>query len=67
MYLRNRRVRIVDSSLVLILTLYLADSVLQKMTHLMIGSEGTLGFIADITYHTVIEHAHKASALLVFA
>lgn len=33
----------------------------------MIGSEGTLGFIADITYHTVIEHAHKASALLVFA
>ncbi|MCQ1057789.1 FAD-binding oxidoreductase [Photobacterium sp. ZSDE20] len=33
---------------------------------LMIGSEGTLGFIADITYNTVIEHPHKASALLVF-
>lgn len=34
--------------------------------HLMIGSEGTLGFIADITYNTVIEHPHQASALLVF-
>ncbi|GHX11673.1 oxidoreductase/iron-sulfur cluster-binding protein [Vibrio cholerae] len=40
---------------------------IEVLTHLMIGSEGTLGFIADITYHTVIEHAHKASALLVFA
>ncbi|SHE31774.1 FAD-binding and (Fe-S)-binding domain-containing protein [Vibrio gazogenes] len=34
--------------------------------HLMIGSEGTLGFIAEITYHTVAEHPFKASALLVF-
>src|SRR4051812_49805973 len=32
----------------------------------MIGSEGTLGFIAEITYRTVPEHAHKASALLLF-
>ncbi|CAM2917336.1 FAD-binding and (Fe-S)-binding domain-containing protein [Vibrio rarus] len=37
------------------------------LQHLMIGSEGTLGFIAEITYNTVIEHAHKASALLVFS
>lgn len=37
------------------------------LEHLMIGSEGTLGFIADITYRTVIEHPHKASALLVFS
>ncbi len=35
--------------------------------HLMIGSEGTLGFISEIVYKTVVEHAHKASALMVFA
>ncbi|WP_086980686.1 FAD-binding and (Fe-S)-binding domain-containing protein [Vibrio aphrogenes] len=40
---------------------------IQIIQHLMIGSEGTLGFIADITYHTVEDHQHKASALLVFA
>ncbi|MFO1324626.1 MAG: FAD-binding and (Fe-S)-binding domain-containing protein [Burkholderiales bacterium] len=34
--------------------------------HLMIGSEGTLGFISEITYETVPEHAHKASALILF-
>ncbi|EME70362.1 FAD/FMN-containing dehydrogenase [Paramagnetospirillum caucaseum] len=39
---------------------------LDILTHLMIGSEGTLGFIAEITYRTVPEHAHKASALLLF-
>ena len=32
----------------------------------MIGSEGTLGFISEITYRTVTEHAHKASALILF-
>jgi D-lactate dehydrogenase len=37
------------------------------LEHLMIGSEGTLGFISEITYRTVPEHAHKASALLLFA
>jgi D-lactate dehydrogenase len=36
------------------------------LLHLMIGSEGTLGFIAEITYRTVEEHAHKASALILF-
>lgn len=36
------------------------------MVHLMIGSEGTLGFISEITYRTVIEHKHKASALIIF-
>lgn len=34
--------------------------------HIMIGSEGTLGFIAEITYKTVIEHKFKASSLMVF-
>ena len=36
------------------------------LAHLIIGSEGTLGFISEITYHTVEEHAHKASALILF-
>ena len=40
---------------------------IEIIKHLMIGSEGTLGFIAEITYNTVIEHPNKASALLVFA
>ena len=34
--------------------------------HLMIGSEGTLGFIAEISYKTVIEHSCKATSLMVF-
>ena len=36
------------------------------LAHLMIGSEGTLGFISEITYRTVPEHADKASALILF-
>lgn len=36
------------------------------LAHLMIGSEGTLGFIASITYNTVIEHKHRASSLVFF-
>ena len=39
---------------------------IEIIKHLMIGSEGTLGFIADITYHTVIDHAHKSSAFIIF-
>lgn len=34
--------------------------------HLMIGSEGTLAFISDITYHTVIDEKYKACALMIF-
>lgn len=34
--------------------------------HLMIGSEGTLAFISDITYHTVVAEKYKACALMVF-
>ncbi|PHI27918.1 FAD-binding and (Fe-S)-binding domain-containing protein [Budvicia aquatica] len=43
------------------------DDPLDILTHLMIGSEGTLGFIAEITYETVEEHQFKASALFVFS
>ena len=36
------------------------------LAHLMIGSEGTLGFISEITFDTVPEYADKASALILF-
>ncbi len=36
------------------------------LQHLMIGSEGTLGFIAEITYRTVEDPKHKATALILF-
>ncbi|XLM19740.1 FAD-binding oxidoreductase, partial [Chromobacterium piscinae] len=42
-----------------------ADPV-DMLSHLMIGSEGTLGFISEITFDTVAEHPHKASALVLF-
>ena len=39
---------------------------IDMLTHLMIGSEGTLGFISAVTLRTVPEHADKASALILF-
>ncbi|MBM7867945.1 FAD-binding protein [Heliobacterium gestii] len=42
------------------------DDPIEIIKHLMIGSEGTLGFIAEITYKTVIDYVHKASALVIF-
>src|SRR5690554_6223990 len=39
---------------------------LDILTHLMVGSEGTLGFISSVTYYTVPDHPNKATALVVF-
>ncbi|HLR96327.1 MAG TPA: FAD-binding and (Fe-S)-binding domain-containing protein, partial [Jiangellaceae bacterium] len=39
---------------------------LDILVHLMIGSEGTLGFIAEATFRTVEVLPHVATALLVF-
>ncbi|MGB5867437.1 MAG: FAD-binding and (Fe-S)-binding domain-containing protein [Arcobacteraceae bacterium] len=42
------------------------DNEIDIIAHLMIGSEGTLGFISSITYNTVQEPKIKASALILF-
>ncbi|WP_344124862.1 FAD-binding and (Fe-S)-binding domain-containing protein [Kocuria aegyptia] len=39
---------------------------IQILAHLMVGSEGTLGFIAEATFNTVPLHTFAATALLVF-
>jgi D-lactate dehydrogenase len=36
------------------------------LAHLMVGSEGTLGFISKVVYRTVVEHPYKATALILF-
>ncbi len=43
------------------------DDPVDILTHLMIGSEGTLGFLSRVDYRTVPDYADKASALVVFA
>ncbi|HXP96556.1 MAG TPA: FAD-linked oxidase C-terminal domain-containing protein, partial [Telmatospirillum sp.] len=42
------------------------DDPIDILAHLMIGSEGTLGFIASISYRTVADHPHRASGLVFF-
>ncbi len=42
------------------------DDPVQILAHLMIGSEGTLGFIASATFETVPLLARAATALLIF-
>ncbi|SFT98422.1 FAD-binding and (Fe-S)-binding domain-containing protein [Halomonas saccharevitans] len=42
------------------------DDGIEILKHLMIGSEGTLGFISTITYDTVVDEPLKAAALAFF-
>ena len=42
------------------------DDPIEIIKRLMIGSEGTLGFVSQATYRTVVDHPHKASAFIVF-
>ena len=39
---------------------------IEIIKRLMIGSEGTLGFVSQATYNTVVDHPFKASAFIVF-
>ena len=42
------------------------DDEFEILQHLIIGSEGTLAFIEEITYYTVEDYKDKASALIYF-
>lgn len=42
------------------------DEPAQLLAHLVVGSEGTLAFVAEATLRTVPLHAHASTALLVF-
>jgi D-lactate dehydrogenase len=42
------------------------DTPSQILAHLLVGSEGTLGFIAEVTFNTVPLRKHSLTALLVF-
>lgn len=42
------------------------ESPIEILKRIMVGSEGTLGFVSRVTYNTVPDHPHKASAFLVF-
>lgn len=42
------------------------DDPLDILVHLIVGSEGTLAFVAEATFHTVEVLPHKATGLLLF-
>ena len=43
------------------------DSAVDVLTHLLVGSEGTLAFVAEATFATLPVRPHAATALLTFA
>ncbi|MGW8314324.1 MAG: FAD-binding and (Fe-S)-binding domain-containing protein [Bacteroidales bacterium] len=42
------------------------DDPIEAILHLMVGSEGTLGFVSEATFRTVPVKPHRASALIYF-
>lgn len=42
------------------------DDVFDIIAHLMVGSEGTLGFMSEVTMHSERDYEYKASAMLYF-
>lgn len=42
------------------------DNPIEIIKRLIIGSEGTLAFVSKVTYKTVPEYSHKASAFMLF-
>lgn len=42
------------------------DDPFDIITHLMVGSEGTLAFLAEVTMETELDYPYKASAMLYF-